>query len=85
MFEEEVLLTVKDRFSLIQVAKRIQRAACGLPVVLSWLGPLAVIWPPDYPSLTLELPCCVVHLEGPDALPGEDVKCPHGRYLIRYQ
>ena len=84
MTEEVTLIAAKDRLSLIQLAEWFRGRACGLPIVLSWNGPYAVVWPPNYSPLTLELPCCIVHLEGSEALPGEDVKCPHGRWLVRY-
>lgn len=84
MLPEAVLIAAVDRPSLIQLTEWIRGRACGLPIVLGWNGPWAVTWPPDYPPLTLELPCCTVHLDGSEALPGESVKCPHGRYMIRY-
>jgi hypothetical protein len=84
MTNELTLIAAEDRHSLIQIMEFFRGRARGLPIVLGWNGPWAVIWPFDYSPLTLELPCCKVHLDGPEALPGESVKCPHGKYMIRY-
>lgn len=58
--------------------------ARGLPVVMNSQGPWAVLWGPGYEILTLELECCRFSFPNLEALPSENMKCPHGNWIVLY-
>lgn len=80
-----LLIEAADKPNLAHYIGHLLDRAHGLPLVMNRQGPWAVLWGPGYETLTLELECCRFSFPNTEALPSEDVKCPHGSWLVRYQ
>ena len=54
------------------------------PLVIGPRGPEAVLWPRDYPVLSLELPCCGrVSFSSTEEVPLRSLECRHGNYWLK--
>ncbi len=78
------MITAVSKPDLTRLVNSIMEGTHGLPLVMNTQGAWAVLWGPDYPTLTIELPCCCYTYPNAEALPSEDFRCPHGEWLVKY-